>query len=74
MLILISAAAASFGGKSGMAWMWSLLRNPRIPNSDLQMPDIERSWGWIGRCSDSRDRVYRTIGARHQFRQLESLR
>ncbi len=46
MLILISAAAASFGGKSGMAWMWSLLRNPRIPNSDLQMPEIERNWGW----------------------------
>ncbi len=47
MLILISAAAASFGGKSGMAWMWTLLRNPRIGASELQMPEIERSWGWI---------------------------
>lgn len=47
LLILISAAAASFGGKSGLAWMWTLLRGPRIPNSDLQMPEIERSPGWI---------------------------
>lgn len=47
ILILISAAAASFGGKSGLAWMWTLLRGPRFPNSDLQMPEIERSPGWI---------------------------
>ncbi len=47
ILILISAAAASFGGKSGMAWMWTLLRNPRIPDSALQMPEIERSLSWI---------------------------
>ena len=47
ILILISAAAASFGGKSGMAWMWVLLRNPKIPNSELQMPEIESSPGWI---------------------------
>jgi hypothetical protein len=47
LLILISAAAASFGGKSGLAWMWTLLRGPRIPDSDLQMPEIERSPGWM---------------------------
>lgn len=47
MLILISAAAASFGGKSGMAWMWTLLRNPRITSSELQMSEIKRSWSWI---------------------------
>ncbi len=47
ILILISAAAASFGGKSGMAWMWTLLRNPRIPSSEFQMPEIERNRGWI---------------------------
>jgi hypothetical protein len=47
LLILLSAAAASFGGKSALAWMWTLLRGRRIPTSDLQMPEIERSWGWM---------------------------
>ena len=47
MLILISAAASSFGGHSGLAWMWTLLRNPRPPSSESQMPEIERSRGWI---------------------------
>ncbi len=47
LLILLSAAAASFGGKSGLAWMWTLLRGPRFPSSDFQMPEIQRSWGWM---------------------------
>jgi hypothetical protein len=47
LLILISAAAASFGGNSGLAWMWTLLRGPRIPSSEFQMPEIARSRGWI---------------------------
>jgi hypothetical protein len=47
LLILISAAASSFGGNSGMAWMWTLLYGPRIPSSEFQMPEIERSLGWI---------------------------
>jgi hypothetical protein len=47
LLILISAAAASFGGNSGLAWMWSLLHDPRIDSSEFQMPEIERSRGWI---------------------------
>jgi hypothetical protein len=47
LLILISAAAASFGGNSGLAWMWNLLYGPRIPSSELQMSEIERSRGWI---------------------------
>ena len=47
LLILVSAAAASFGGKSGLAWMWTLLRGPLIPSSELQMPEIERSRGWM---------------------------
>jgi len=46
VLILISAAAASFGGHSGLAWMSSLLYGPRIPSTQMQMPEIERSWGW----------------------------
>jgi hypothetical protein len=47
LLILISAAAASFGGHSGLAWMSSLLYGPRIPSTELQMPEIKRSWGWV---------------------------
>jgi hypothetical protein len=47
LLILLSAAAASFGGHSGMAWMWALLHGPSIPSTELQMPEIKRSKGWI---------------------------
>jgi hypothetical protein len=47
LLLLISASAASFGGHSALAWMWSLLHSPRIPSSEFQMPEIERSRGWI---------------------------
>ena len=47
LLILISAAASSFGGNSGLAWMWTLLHGSRIPSSEFQMPKIERSRGWI---------------------------
>jgi hypothetical protein len=47
LLILISAAASSFGGHSGLAWMSSLLYSPHIPSSELQMPEIERSRGWM---------------------------
>ena len=47
LLILLSAAAASFGGHSGLAWMWTLLHGPRSPSSGLQMPEIERNRGWM---------------------------
>ncbi len=47
LLILISAAAASFGGNSGLAWMWTLTYGPRFPSSEFQMPEIERSPAWI---------------------------
>jgi len=47
LLILVSAAAASFGGHSGLAWMWSLLHNPNRASSELQMPEIMRSRGWM---------------------------
>jgi hypothetical protein len=47
LLILLSATAASFGGHSGLAWMWTLLYGPRIPSSELQVPAIERNWGWM---------------------------
>jgi hypothetical protein len=47
LLILISAAAGSFGGHSGLTWMWTLLHGPRIPSRELQMPEVERSPGWV---------------------------
>ena len=47
LLILVSAAASSFGGNSGMAWMWTLLYGPRFLSSEFQMPEIERRCGWI---------------------------
>jgi len=47
LLILVSAAAASFGGKSALAWMWTLFRGPLLSNSEMQMEEIERSWGWM---------------------------
>jgi len=47
LLVLISAAAASFGGNSGLAWMWNLLRGRRVPSSNFQMPEIKRSLGWV---------------------------
>lgn len=47
LLILISAAATSFGGNSGLAWMWNLFRSPRIPSSGFQVPEVERSQGWM---------------------------
>lgn len=47
VLVAISAAAASFGGSSGLAWMGMLLRGPRVRSTELQMPEITRSWGWI---------------------------
>jgi len=47
LLILVSAAAASFGGKSALAWMWTLFRSPRIPLGETRMLEIERSWGWM---------------------------
>jgi hypothetical protein len=47
LLILVSAAAASFGGHSGMAWMWILLRSPRITSIEWQIPEIERSREWV---------------------------
>ena len=47
VLVAISAMAASFGGKSGLLWMGSLLRGKRIPPPKQDGPAIERSWGWI---------------------------
>lgn len=47
LLILLSAAAASFGGKSGLAWMWTLLRGRRTAGTELELLEIQRSLGWM---------------------------
>jgi hypothetical protein len=46
MLVAISAAAASFGGTSGLAWMWQVQRG-KPANDGIQPESIERSRGWI---------------------------
>jgi len=45
VLVGISAAAASFGGTSGLAWMWQL--QGRAPEVPLQMAPLVRSPRWI---------------------------
>jgi len=48
MLVLISAAAASFGGASALAWMAQLLRNrERYPPAGGEPLGIARSWPWL---------------------------
>ncbi len=47
VLVAISAAAASFGGTSGLAWMPQLLRGERAAASDGAQLHVSRSWGWI---------------------------
>ena len=47
-LVLISAAAASFGGASALAWMAQLLRNrERFPPGAAPAESIARSWPWL---------------------------
>ncbi len=45
-LLLISAAAASFGGASGMLWFHEWLRGDRIPLSP-DSPVLDRRPGWL---------------------------
>lgn len=47
LLVLISAAAASFGGASALAWMAQLLRSPRFPPGTGSPLVLERSSAWI---------------------------
>jgi hypothetical protein len=47
-LVLISAAAASFGGTSALAWMAQLLRNEtRFPPREGEPPPLPRSTSWL---------------------------
>jgi hypothetical protein len=47
LLVLISAAAASFGGTSALAWMTDLLRRPAHPPTAGAPLGIDRSVAWI---------------------------
>jgi hypothetical protein len=47
LLVAISAAAASFGGTSGLAWMPQLLRGARAAAASGEQLLVQRSWGWI---------------------------
>jgi len=48
VLVLVSAAAASFGGASGLAWMAQLLRNrQRWPPAAEDAPPLARSPAWL---------------------------
>jgi len=47
ILVAISAAAASFGGTSGLAWMWQMFRGNRIPRTAFEMPRLSHSRGWM---------------------------
>lgn len=51
ILVAISAAAASFGGTSGLAWMTNLLHNPKISSSNIELPEVARSFTWIAVAS-----------------------
>jgi hypothetical protein len=46
-LVAISAAAASFGGTSGLAWMTEWLRSDRFRQSAAPPASIDRRWFWI---------------------------
>ena len=46
VIVLISAAAASLGGTSALAWMMQLL-NRKIETS-IPLLSLQRSWVWIG--------------------------
>jgi len=45
VLIAISAAAASFGGASGLLWLTEFLRGPE---HRAERADLGRSYVWIG--------------------------
>jgi hypothetical protein len=47
ILVAMSAAAASFGGTSGLAWMWQLVNGRLVPNAAFEMPSLSRSRAWI---------------------------
>jgi len=52
ILIVLSAAASTFGGTSGLLWMIDWLRSDRIPlGSEPEPIPIRRNWWWIATAS-----------------------
>jgi hypothetical protein len=48
ILVVMSAAASTFGGTSGLLWMMDWLKGDRIPlGSQPEPAPIQRSWPWI---------------------------
>jgi len=47
ILVAISAAAASFGGTSGLLWMRKLLRRHSFAPITGPTPELSRNWVWI---------------------------
>jgi len=48
ILVVLSAAASTFGGTSGLLWMIDWLKGGRIPlNSEPKPLPIRRNWPWI---------------------------
>jgi len=47
ILVGLSAAAASFGGTSGMAWMTQCLGSELAPKISSQALTLQRGGGWI---------------------------
>ncbi len=47
IFVLISAAAATLGGASGLLWMMCLLRSPRVDRPNRRELSLPCSWGWI---------------------------
>jgi len=48
ILVVLSAAASTFGGTSGLLWMSEWLKGDTIPQgSEAEPAPIPRSWGWI---------------------------
>jgi hypothetical protein len=47
IFVLISAAASTLGGASGLLWMMNFLRDPRSGRPDSAELVLPRSWGWI---------------------------
>ena len=69
MLVLISAAAASFGGASALAWMTQLLRNrERYPPSSEPALGIARSWPWLVAGALTAAVLHRRPGTRNRSR------
>lgn len=47
IFVLISAAASTLGGASGLLWMMAMLRSPRFSRPDAEELALPRRWGWI---------------------------